>query len=95
MVDIVRPRFRLGQVVATPPALAEFATAGEAPSTYINRHVRGDWGIVDNDDQQANEDALRDGDRILSAYHLSTGVKIWIITESDRSATTVLLPDDY
>jgi hypothetical protein len=95
MVDIVRPKFRLGQVVATPAALAALADAKSHPKLYLDRHVVGDWGDVDKNDSRRNDEDLREGGRLLSAYNLPTGVKIWIITESDRSATTVLLPDDY
>jgi hypothetical protein len=61
----------------------------------LAKHHRGDWGDVDNNDKQANEQALRDEGRIFSAYKTLKGVKIWIITEADRSATTILLPEDY
>lgn len=62
---------------------------------YLNRHAAGDWGDLSNDDRRANAEALKDGSRLLSAYHLKDGTKIWIITEVDRSATTVLLPAEY
>ncbi|MBX3412562.1 MAG: type I restriction endonuclease subunit M [Pirellulales bacterium] len=61
----------------------------------IECHARGDWGLVCSEDWQANEDALRDDLRLLSAYRTSNGAKFWIITEADRSSTTVLMPDDY
>jgi hypothetical protein len=61
----------------------------------IEDHARGDWGLVFPEDRQANEDALRDGDRLMSVYRSSKGQRFWIITEADRSATTVLFPDDY
>ena len=61
----------------------------------IERHLNGDWGDVCPSDWQLNEDALKHGDRLLSVYHTHDDVKFWIITESDRSATTVLLPSDY
>ena len=61
----------------------------------INRHLAGDWGDVCPPDWQANEDALKNGGRLLSVYHTQGGVKFWIITEADNSATTVLLPSDY
>ena len=100
MVDLVRPRFRLGQTVATPAALKAIQQAGQSPAEFLDRHVRGDWGDLCDEDEQANEDALQDGSRILSAYHTSTGQKIWIITEAAaeddrREATTILLPDEY
>jgi hypothetical protein len=59
------------------------------------RHARGDWGDLSSEDKLANKRALEEGTRLLSAYHLKTGQKIWIITEWDRSATTVLLPEEY
>lgn len=87
------PRFPLGQTLATPGALEALQNAGESPSTYLFRHVHGDWGMVGKEDAQANEDALRHGDRLLSAYTLSTEERLWIITEADRSSTTLLLPE--
>jgi hypothetical protein len=100
MVDLVRPRFRLGRTVATPAALKTIQQAGQSPTEFLDRHVRGDWGDLCDEDKQANEDALQDGSRILSAYHTSTGQKIWIITEATdeqghRAATTILLADEY
>ncbi len=89
------PLFPLGQVMATPGALAAFEEAGEDPATYLARHNAGDWGDLDDHDRQENEFSLGRGLRLWSAYILSTGVKFWIITEADRSATTVLLPSEY
>jgi len=90
-------KFKLGQVVATPAALEKLQEAGQSASEFIDRHVQGDWGDLTEDDRQANNEGIMKGkeDRLLSAYSLKTGVKIWIITEWDRSVTTVLLPDDY
>ena len=92
-------RFSLGRVVATPGALAAFGEAGETPTAYLDRHVRGDWGDVDAEDQKANEHALRTGARILSAYSLRSGEKIWVITEAAtggrRASTCILTPDEY
>jgi hypothetical protein len=88
-------RFPLGQVVATPGALQALAEAGENPMPFIVRHVTGDWGDLDEHDRQENEFSVLHGFRILSAYTLSTGARIWIITEADRSATTLLLPSEY
>ena len=62
---------------------------------YVRRHAWGDWGDVSADDAHANERALQDGSRVFSAYALATGARLWIITEADRSSTTVLLPDEY
>jgi hypothetical protein len=85
--------FSLGQLVATPGALAE-ATHEEIQQA-LARHSRGDWGNVDAEDAQANNEALECGARLLSAYETATGVKFWIITEADRSSTCVLLPEEY
>jgi hypothetical protein len=85
----------MGHIVATPGALEAFRAAGEKPIKYLARHARGDWGEVCEEDAKENEFSVEKGFRILSAYRLSTGVKIWIITESDRSATTLLLPSEY
>lgn len=100
MIEVNKPRFSLGQVVATPGCLAAFEEAGQQPWEFLARHVRGDWGDVDEQDQEANDLALQDGSRILSAYTLSSETRIWIITEAtddagQRSATTCLLPEEY
>jgi hypothetical protein len=87
--------FSLGQVVATPGALEALEDAHQDPAAFLGRHVSGDWGEVPPEDAQENELSVKQGFRILSAYTLSTGVKIWIISEADRSATTLLLPDEY
>jgi hypothetical protein len=90
-----RPRFSLGQVVATPGALAALEETGQRPEEFLSRHIVGDWGVVPAEDKQENELSVQKGFRILSAYVLTTGVKIWIITESDRSSTCLLLPSEY
>jgi hypothetical protein len=87
------PRFKLGHLVATPAALEAFNDESFWP--YIKRHANGDWGDVCAEDKKENELSLREGFRLLSAYHLPDGCKIWIITEADRSATTILLPEEY
>ena len=88
-----KPKFDLGQVVATPNALGQLSHGDVLLA--LARHARGDWGDVVPEDGEANEQALVAGARLLSVYHTGTGVKFWIITESDRSVTTVLLPEDY
>ncbi len=88
-------RFPLGQLVATPGALRALQAAGQHPLEFIARHVAGDWGELCDEDKQANEEALREDLRILSAYTTSAGEALWVITEADRSATTMLLPEDY
>jgi hypothetical protein len=88
----------LGQVVATPGALRALETADAGPFTgllLLARHQAGDWGNVDAEDRSANDRAVTTGDRILSAYVLDDGTKLWIITERDRSVTTILLPEEY
>ena len=86
--------FLLGQIVATPGALALLSSLGLSPNTLLSRHANGDWGDLDDEDKAANDQALKDGDRLLSAYE-TPGGKVWIITEWDRSVTTILLPSEY
>jgi len=88
-------RFPLGRIVATPGILAALDEAGQTPLEFLARHARGDWGDLDEHDRQENELSLVGGFRLLSAYNLSNGTRIWIITEADRSATTLLLPSEY
>ena len=93
------PLFQPGQLVATPAAIEEFEKANQDVSEFLSLHLAGDWGVVDAD-KAANDEALRDGSRLLSAYVLKTGIKIWIITEAadddgKREVTTVLLPEEY
>ena len=90
-----KPLFSLGRVVATPGALRAFEQAKPTPFALLSRHVTGDWGELDAHDQAENALALQADLRILSAYRLEDGTKLWIITEADRSATTFLLPDEY
>ena len=87
------PKFSLGLLAATPGALE--ALNEESFWPYIKRHANGDWGDVCTEDRAENELSLKEGFRLLSAYHLPDGCKIWIITEADRSATTILLPEEY
>lgn len=86
----------LGRLVATPGALEALADAGVSPTRLLARHVRGDWGELDEEDRRANDRALLEGTRLLSAYTLPrTNEKVWVITEWDRSSTTILLPSEY
>jgi hypothetical protein len=85
----------LGRVLATPGALETLAVARVDGATYLARHAAGDWGDVDADDWSANDRALGAGERLLSAYRLPNGERLWIITEADRSASTLLRPDEY
>jgi hypothetical protein len=85
----------LGEVVTTRGALGALAKARVEPRTLLARHRRGDWGEIPPEDAQENRLSLEHGWRVLSSYPLATGTRIWIITESDRSATTLLLPEEY
>ncbi|MCS0590413.1 hypothetical protein ACFQ09_19015 [Massilia norwichensis] len=89
------PLFPLGRTVATPGALALLDHAGVNASTLLIRHQNGDFGDLDEADRVANANAIRNHTRILSAYVLRRGLRIWIITEADRSVTTLLLPEEY
>jgi hypothetical protein len=96
----IQPNFSLGQLLSTPGALEALEQSHQAPADFLSRHSRGDWGEVCDEDRQANDDALKDGSRLLSAYKTLKNVKLWIITEATddqgrRSATTILLPDEY
>ena len=85
--------FPLGRVVITPNALDQLTPADI--QLGLQRHQAGDWGELDEHDRQENDAALRTGLRLLSSYRSVSGVTFWIITEANRSATTLLLPDDY
>jgi hypothetical protein len=89
------PLFSLGQLLATPAALRLLANHGIQPITLLQRHSGGDWGDLDEHDRHQNHFALRAGLRILSSYRISDTDKVWIITEADRSCTTILLPEEY
>lgn len=99
--NISQARFRLGRMVATPGALAALDEAGQNPLVFLARHMIGDWGDLDTSDQRANDEAcqhegnLEHQGRILSAYKTRLGVKVWVITEYDRSVTTLLRPEEY
>ncbi len=85
--------FTLGSIVITPAALACLTDADV--KNALSRHVRSDWGDLESEDKLSNDRALQGGGRLFSAYHSAQGTKFWIITEWDRSYTTILLPDDY
>ena len=91
----LQPRFDLGNVVATSGALEALDRAGLAPALFLARHQCGDWGDLGEDDRAENEFSLGRYLRLFSAYDLDDGTTIWIITEADRSSTTILLPDEY
>ena len=96
----VTMKFRLGRIVATPGALEALQRSGQDPLFFLERHVQGDWGEVDAEDGKLNDDSVRDGSRILSAYRTLKGEKLWIITEAEgddgrRASTCLLLPEEY
>ncbi len=93
-------KFSLGRLAATPGALEALEASGQEPSFFIARHASGDYGEVSEEDRKLNDEAVSQGDRILSAYRTLKGVKLWVITEAaddngHRAATTILLPDEY
>lgn len=98
-----KPLFRLGLIVATPGALAKLERLGVAPlSLVLGRHVLGDWGDLCEEDRELNRHSLDNGMRIFSSYKLAaptgegaTTETFWVITESDRASTTILLPSEY
>ena len=100
MIAESRPEFCFGQLLITPGALEALEKAGQSAIEFLQRHVRGDWGDVCDEDRRLNDHALLDGSRILSAHRTSLGEKLWIITEAadeagQRAATMILLPSEY
>ena len=94
------PLFKAGRILATPACLEELQRAGQTLWEFLARHLAGDWGELDAEDKAANDEAVKDGSRILSAYRLTTGEKIWIITEAagddgNRECSTGILPSEY
>lgn len=90
-----KPLFQLGRTLSTPGALRALARNGIAAQFVLYQHQQGKWGDLCPEDKQANDEALHTGARILSAYELPDDTKVWVITEADRSATTILLPEEY
>jgi hypothetical protein len=90
------PLFKLGQVVATPAAIDLLRSLALNPLLFLGKHAFGDWGQIDDHDREANRAALKEGSRLLSSYTLNrNNDRLWIITEADRSSTTLLLPQEY
>jgi hypothetical protein len=89
------PKFDLGTIRATPGAIAALAESGQEPAFFLNKHITGDWGDMSAGDKQLNDEAVNDETRVFSAYRTLRDQKIWIITEADRSQTTILLPEEY
>lgn len=92
---IIDSKFNVGNVVATTSLFEHCKVNNFSLLPYLVRHAQGDWGDVCQEDKEANDEALKSGERLLSAYTLPDGEKIWIITEADRSSTTLLFPEDY
>jgi hypothetical protein len=88
-------RFALGQTFITPGAEEALQIAGQTAIEFLRRHMSCDWGVVSEEDAKENELSLKQGFRLLSNYQTGKGQQLWIITEADRSATTVLLPSEY
>jgi hypothetical protein len=87
--------FPLGRIYLTPGASKELESANQEPFEFLSKHQTGDWGIVGKEDSQENDFSVKNGFRILSAYKTNKNVKLWIITEADRSCSTILLPEEY
>jgi len=100
MNTVCKPKFNLGQVLATPGALEALEESAQSPQFFLEKHQHGDWGEVCQEDKELNDQSLVDGSCILSAYKTLMGDRIWIITEAKndlghRTATTILLPSEY
>ncbi len=89
------PEFPLGRIVATPGALKALKEGDQSPFAFLERHQAGDWGELCEEDKRENEFSVRNDFRILSAYRTRNNTNIWVITEADRSVTTLLLPEEY
>ena len=90
-----QPLFDLGQLVATPGALAALEKSGQSPMEFLSRHVTGDWGEIPEEDRKENQFSLEKGFRLMSSYRTTANDVVWVITESSRSHTTLLLPEEY
>ena len=100
MTTTAKPKFDCGVLLATPGASEAFQRNDQTPLEFLRRHISGDWGDLCEEDRQANDQALVDGSRLLSAYKLKDGTKVWCITEAEneggrREANTFLLPEEY
>lgn len=101
MVSINKPKFQLGKLVITPAALEVIEKSKQSPTTFLSRHICADWGEIGSEDIALNNEAIKfEGDlkkqmRVMSVYKTSKKDTVWIITEYDRSVTTILLPSEY
>ena len=96
----MKPKFQLGQTLATPGALKAMEEAGQSPAFFLDQHMQGRWGEVCDEDKRLNDQALVDGSRLLSAYRTLRNERLWVITEAvdddgRRAATTILRPEEY
>ena len=97
---MMNAKFRPGQIVAMPGAVEALTESGQDAGFFLDKHLSGDWGEVDADDQKANDQALIDGSRLLSSYRTLRGVEIWVLTEAvgddgQRASTCLTTPDEY
>ncbi len=97
---LCKPRFSLGQILATPGAIEALEESGQEPTFFLAKHVQGEWGDLCEGDRKLNEEALIDGSRIMSSYKTLKGIKLWVITDAvdeagNRYVTTILLPEEY
>jgi hypothetical protein len=95
METTVKAKFDLGMIVTTPGAFLALKKARESALGFLMRHEAGDWGEIPPEDWEENEFSLNTELRLISAYRLRNGTRLWIITEADRSLTTILLPEEY
>ncbi len=100
VIDVNKPLFKPGQVLATPAALEALERAGQTVCELLTLHLQGHWGELSAEDRRLNDEAVNDGSRIVSAYALKTDVTVWVLTEAaddngNRPATTILLPTEY
>lgn len=95
IVTVTSISFPLGQTAITPGALDALEACGKEPQEYLRRHHAGDWGDVSPGDAEENELSLKNGFRLLSAYQVTKDYRLYVITEADRSATTLLLSSEY
>lgn len=95
LVALSQPRFRAGRLLMTAGVNDLVQRGVFNPGPYLQRHLDGDWGDLCDEDRRSNDTALKNGDRLFSSYRITPDLKLWIITEWDRSVTTLLLPDEY
>lgn len=93
--DALPPRFKPGRLIMTTGVDALIHEGRLNPLPYLRRHLRADWGELTNEDRRRNDTALQCGDRLLSSYQVAPDLTLWIVTEWDRSVTTLLLPSEY